>query len=447
MKKGIKAGLFFAILLCCVAFSGCSYSQTGIDSLLTPPKLSDQQNQIYSALEESTGKNIKLKYPRKGDFTSAFLINNIDGEPSQEAIVFFESATTNSATMPLRINVLDQENNKWVSKYEIGIEATEIDKVTFITSNQQTYIIVGYTLLSKTEKMVSIYTYADGVLSQTTSFNCMDYEVSDIDGDNVGEIISFAQKKSDVEVKSMTATLHKVVSSGTLVISGVQMDPDVSSFVNIQKGKLIDGKPAIYIDGLKGASTLCTQILAVDKNGALKNLTYDLTGKNNLVPSTYRSYGSLCLDLNKDGVYEIPAIVPSLGYEELPALQQQYLTQWYELSLENALVMKSTTYVSYSLGYIFTMPDSWLDKVRIDFVAGDSELSFYDNSLGDDYDAKIASIKVVRRKEYLESSQSEGYSLLMDNGQLVYTYKFYETKSKIGVWASTIKDNFALLPN
>lgn len=447
MKKRKGFATFFVALFLLTSLSGCAFPQTGVDSLLTPPKLSDQQNQIYSALEESTGKNIKLKYPRRGDFTSAFLINNIDNEPTQEAIVFFENSSSASATMPLRINVLDQEDGKWVSKYELGVEASEVDKVSFITSNQQTYIIVGFNLLSKTEKMAAIYTYEDGVLTQTTSLTCMDYEVADIDGDKVGEIISFVQRKNELEVKSMSANVHKVVSTGTMSVSKAPMDPDVVSFVNIEKGKLNDGRPAIYVDGLKGSNTICTQILAVDDNSFLQNLLYSEFPEKNLVPSTYRGYGSLCLDLNKDGVFEIPLLVPSLSYEEQTSLQQQYLTQWHEFDMSSGLVLKSTTYVSYSLGYIFKMPPSWLENVRIDFVSGDSELSFYDNSLANDYDAKIASIKVMRRKEYLSDLKSEGYSLLKDNGQLVYIYKLYDSKSKIGVWSSTIKDNFALLPN
>ena len=73
-------------------------------------KRQDQQNEIYTALQASIGKNITLKYPRTGDFTSAFLIANIDEESTQEAIVFYEAADTVNATMTLRINVLDQND-------------------------------------------------------------------------------------------------------------------------------------------------------------------------------------------------------------------------------------------------------------------------------------------------------------------------------------------------
>lgn len=441
----IKKIMTVALLGLTILLSGCSYSQTGIDSLLTPPKLSDQQNEIYAALEASVGKNIKLKYPRRGDFTSAFLINNIDNEPTQEAIVFFENTAANaSVSMPLRVNVLDQQDGKWVSKYELGVEANEVDKVSFVSSNQQLYMIIGYTLLSKSEKMVAIYTYAEGVLNPTASLNCTDYVVADIDGDSASEIVAFSQSKGEREAKTTTAVLHRIISTGTAVLGRTHMDPNVTSYANIQNGKLRDGRSAIYIDGLKGTNMLCTEILTYSDR-SLENLTYSPESETNLVDQTLRTYGSLCLDLNRDGVFEIPALKPSPGYEELPPLQQQYLTEWYNLG-DKELSLYKTTYVSYSLGYIFTLPHSWVGNVKIDFNANDNELSFYDYSMGDANDARLASIKVIQRNQY-EGSENKGYSLLKDNGQLVYTYKIYESTSEIRIWPSTMQDGFSLLQN
>lgn len=81
--------ILLALLLCTsLTLSGCAYGQTGIDGMLKPPKLSDQQNEIYAALQASVGKNITLKYPRTGDFTSAFFVANID-EDRRRRLLFF----------------------------------------------------------------------------------------------------------------------------------------------------------------------------------------------------------------------------------------------------------------------------------------------------------------------------------------------------------------------
>ena len=66
--------------------TSCTLS-TDVENLLKPPKLSEEQEQIYQALIASEGSKISLKYPRTGNYLSAFIVENIDNEPSNEAIV------------------------------------------------------------------------------------------------------------------------------------------------------------------------------------------------------------------------------------------------------------------------------------------------------------------------------------------------------------------------
>lgn len=430
------------VLAFTVLLGGCSYSQTGIDTLLAPPKLSDQQNQIYTALESVVGKNINLKYPRQGDFTSAFIINNIDSEPTQEAIVFYENTTSSS----LRMNVLDQQDDKWISSYEIGIEASEIDKVSFVTVNQKIYIIVGYSLISKTEKNVSVYGFSDGIMNEIGSISCAGYEVFDMIGDQAPEIIAFVPSRGDRAIRTVTAMMYRINPNGTTgIVAQAPMDPDVSAYAAIHKGRLSDGRPALYIDGLKGTNTLCTEIIAMSGTGSMENLMYLPELSENLIDETKRGYGSPSVDLNGDGIYEIPNLRPSPGYERVAPPQKQYFTEWYNYE-SGELILQKTTYVSYSLGYIITVPSEWIDKVKLDFVMGDSELVFYDNRLGDAYDAKLFSIKVIKRPDYENDAQNKNYSLLKDNGQLFYTYKIYDSSSDIVISSANIKNAFSLLP-
>ena len=153
-RTDMKRKILTLALSTALVLSGCSYGQTGIESLLKPPKLSDQQNEIYTALQASIGKNITLKYPRTGDFTSAFLIANIDEESTQESIVFYEAADTVNATMTLRINVLDQNDGAWVSVYDAGVSAQDVDKVNFVQSNGNTFLVVGFKLAGARGKLV-----------------------------------------------------------------------------------------------------------------------------------------------------------------------------------------------------------------------------------------------------------------------------------------------------
>jgi hypothetical protein len=74
--------------------------------MLTPPKLSGEEEQIYQALQEAAGSDIRLKYPKSGSYLSAFIIADIDEESGEEAIVFYEK--NNLSPAGLRINILDK---------------------------------------------------------------------------------------------------------------------------------------------------------------------------------------------------------------------------------------------------------------------------------------------------------------------------------------------------
>ena len=444
-NRELKKGLLLLLIGMLFLFSSCNYSQTGIEGLMAPPKLSDQQNQIYNALVASVGKNIELKYPRQGDFTSAFLINNIDDEPTQEAIVFYENTTLTAATMPLRISVLDQQDGKWVSKYEVAVSANEVEKVSIVTQHQQTYVIIGFNLLSKTEKVIKMYTYNDGILNEEFTTSCSNYEVIDIDDDNSSEIITFVPKVGEGDVKSMTAYMHKIQSGGTEIISSTQMEPNVTEYVNVQKGMLSSEQPALYLDGLQGSTNLCTEILTYS-NGNLVNLIYHEEDEYNLIGKTSRTYGSFCIDLDNDGIVEIPMLKLALGYEDKQQHEEVYLTQWYNYENEG-LELQQTTYVSYALGYIFTFPKEWIETVTIESIPNSNEISFYDyNKMQlDELDAKLLSIKVIKRADYEKEALKNGYKMLKDNGQILYTYKLHETNSDLILNESEVLDYFKLL--
>ena len=87
-----------------ITFNGCSLG-TSIDNLITPPKLSVEQEQIYNTLKDAAGQNISLKYPKSGNYLSAFIIEDIDSDGGSEAIVFYEKTGFSVDENILRINI------------------------------------------------------------------------------------------------------------------------------------------------------------------------------------------------------------------------------------------------------------------------------------------------------------------------------------------------------
>ena len=100
--RGLKLS---AVISAATLLTGCSFGAT-VDSLLVPPSLSQEQEQIYQALQNAAGKDIKLQYPKTGDYLSAFILSDLDGDNAEEALVFYEKTGISAAENNLRINVL-----------------------------------------------------------------------------------------------------------------------------------------------------------------------------------------------------------------------------------------------------------------------------------------------------------------------------------------------------
>lgn len=440
MKKGKLA---CCLLAASILMSGCSYTQTGIEALLQPPKLSEEQNEIYAALTTDGNKNIRLVYPRTGSYTSAFLVHNLDVEPTNEAIVFYSSQSGSGGSTAIRINVMDQRDGVWYSTYDAGsvAGASEVEKVDFFTIGQQEYLTIGYNLTTSTDKVCVLYAFEDGKLSEKQRWNCANYIVYDLNEDRAAEIVTITTRRDASGSSSSVAELRRITNTGgSQSISTTELDPAVTEYKYITPGKLRDGRSALYLDGLRGTNVYTTEILTCEGQ-RMVNLIYSTQGES-LIEQTQRPSGSPSVDINEDGVIEIPLRTPAPGYELAGSGQQEFLTEWYCYDMEQ-LELRKTTYAAYSLGYVFTIPEDWLGKVTVSFDSGANVLTLYEYANGRIGDS-LADIKVVRASEYAQEATQRGYELLYDNGQIMYAYRINSAGKAIKMTAQRIENNFKL---
>ena len=141
----------YLLLLCAfiMLLSGCAYGNLGVEGLLYAPKVSEEQSLIHKTLIESVGKDIELKYPRMGENRSAFVVANIDNEPTNEAIVFYQKINSTENESTIRINVLDQIDGKWQSVYDLPGVGTEIERIVVsqVGAEKSKYIVIGFNMI------------------------------------------------------------------------------------------------------------------------------------------------------------------------------------------------------------------------------------------------------------------------------------------------------------
>lgn len=447
--RGINLKRHFCIIsvlvLLCWLFYGCSAYDFQFDpeKLMFPPMSSDDQVQIHEALSRSVGgdKQILLKYPKRGEYRSAVILRDIDGDGAEEALAFY-TYNENGHPIKVRMSILDKEDGKWNVKYtEAGVD-WDVDFVSFdyITSKSGN-IIVGYgnsddmgIVLNKTFK---VYEYKDNILSlvgldavqeyrqaifvdkpgtnqkDIMTLSCSNGSVKDevlirlfrYENGSFRQVNPFKGNKSSYDDSYNEATSIKIFSD----------DPDGIKYnIEIKDQNTV----LVYLDyDLPRSYLLSTHIVAVTNN-----MFYEVTNTNFKL---YRKKGIYVQDVDNDDVLEIPTEFEDGGVRILNDRfgQSSYIKYIKWMVVDGTRYTEKYNMIYNDLdSYGFIIPDEWMGRVQVKITSDERELIVY--TLEDDdshVPEEILSIISVSRQNSTTSYDPEGYKYLYQNDD----YKFY----------------------
>lgn len=389
-----------------------------MDSLLSAPKLSEEQSAVYDALIKSVGKDIRLKYPRSGEYRSAFVFADIDGEPDREAVVFYEKTGETEGGGNVRINIIDRRGGKWTSVYDHAGAGTGIDRIIFsdLGESGRQNVIIGYTLLSG-ERSVQVYGYENGLLSTEYSDSYSTMFSADLERDGKNELILI--RPGNQMRKASLGSVSADTESGIIAETGsVALDESATEFVSVAAGYVGKETPAIFIDGLSGGQLTTEIIYSVD--GQLRNPLY--LGESGLIEKTRRPAGYLCTDIDLDGVIEIPTLTLFPGYSEDTSGTKLYSTDWNVFD-NYSITKKYSSFYNVSDGYCFILPSRWdgVVTVKRDSATGEAVFCKFRSDL-ENSTVELLRIAVASEEE-TGALLDEGYMVLKSNNKTNYLVK------------------------
>ncbi len=425
----MKARLLGAVTAAVMLLSGCTFS-TSIDGLLSPPKLSLEQEQIYDALRRAAGSSISLKYPKTGGYLSAFIVSDIDGDGEDEALVFYEKNLLRNEENALRLNVLDQIEGSWRSVYDLAAGGAEVEEVMIsrLGSNSRTIIIVGYSMVNQGERVLSVYDYRQGELTETLNSSYSLADVCDLDRNGENELLIVCGQALSQSARAMTYVLSQ---DGSYYESRVELNEAFTDFANLLYGNTAEGIPCVWLDGITGPSTVQTQVLTLE-NGVLTLLYSD---KDSGI-RTVRQSGYLTCDLDGDGVAEIPVNTLFPGYTDATESEQIPMTSWYECR-GGRLMRKCSGYYSPARQFAFVLPRRWERKVTLKQDALAEELVFY--RLGrslEDSTVPLLRLCVTDNADTAQDRLDNGYILLCSKNGLRYLAQLPDTGDELALTVS-----------
>ena len=444
-----------------ISCTGCSFSGLSDNDLLQPPKATGEKAEIQSLLESTTNGDYSLKYPQSGDYRSAIVMQDLNGDGEDEAVAFYRNKKDSSA---INVMFMDKVGGKWASVGTFSNANSDVDRIYFgdIDSDGISEAIVGWSSYLTGGSQVTMYKYKEGSVSEVIvndDTNYADMAFMDITNDGVSDLVILTTATEDDTGKSTSlARLYSSCANGKFSrVSEIKTNPNVVSYSQIMQGTVSDGVNGLFVDGnTSSLDELITEVIYYSSQKKSLVSPLDVTQNDGTVTNvTQRVTSSVCRDIDEDGIIEVPSpFTPTLTDDKLTPCP---ITKWYKIDADKGKMEQTIqTIASYFDGFYFILPDNWKNHVVAVNDNTSRTTTFYcikevvkeDNSetpteaatvpkLDSDTDDNtvtaveiekqpVLTIKVFSEKDWKNDSAakiSDGYSVLEESNSLVYTCK------------------------
>ncbi len=440
-KSKIYAIVLLTVCLMSFLLGGCDIidglTNKGIQELMQPPALTGDYEQIKQALENSLYSSFSLRSPSSGDHRSAYTIFNIDSDDSNEAIVFYKQKTD------LYLGFLDKKDGSWVMKQSIKSNGcSDVYSVGFYdldNNDVKEIVVIWEKTTNDTMRTLEVYKFnGDELVIAGESVDCSEAVVVDMIPDNDGlEILMFTVDRIASIYSNPMARLYTYdISSGVLKFrSSKQLNDTLAiGYANVVAApqtevNSVTYNPVVVVDSYSGGyDWLETEIISWDA----EKETLSGTERSYKRQSTVTS-----MDVNNDGLIEIPTLLPfnntnKVGWVDPEYLTTEYIIAW--VDYDETIIKHSV--VNQEFNYMLVIPEQWCADSAFVENSSENEYIIYkwdiekNKPRNDKYGGIYMSTKVFTLSEwndyvaeYTDSSENK-YSLVKIYGSLVYAIRF-----------------------
>lgn len=405
------------------ALSGCTVVSTDATALISPPKLTKQQQAIEQALTNSLGgTSYTLEHPHNGAYRSSFVLHSFDHGATESVLAFYTPTKDKTGT---HVMVLHQTKGQWKETCDISGDGNEIDQILFGNFNGKgnEELAIGWTSFTSTDMTLGIYAFQNGKYQKIYRDTYTKMMRVSMTGSGKDDLLLLKLDSAD---KKASATLVSAVSGLITTVGQAPLDSTVTDYAGLYPTEE-DGSPALLIDSRKGPSTMVTEMV-MWKNGTLLSPLYD-TSQNTASAETLRDVQITCKDINSDGIIDIPVPVELPGYDDINASKagdKIWKVQWMDWK-NGGLVQKISSVINSTEGYTFTLPDNWdNDKpnVTIEREGGDADWAFYEwDASAQRTGKRLFDIHSYSSKEWALVSSAPSLNRIMQSEGMVYAYQ------------------------
>ena len=283
--------------------------------------------------------------------------------------------------------------------------------ISKLGTNERINVIIGSSLVNRSEKSASIYNYSDGTIEKTFSSAYSFIDITDLDADENNELLLLTSSASG---HPAVADSYKLDENGIYHKYSRELSGSFTEFDSIVYGDIGEGITGLYIDAFSGSGLIQTDIIYMNSSGL--NKVFETPEESQ---STIRPAGCSTFDVDGDGILEIPVQTISPGYENVSESEQMKFTSWLYLDGDMNLKQKYSSYFSINDGYIFIFPEKWFNNVTVKRDTINDEIVFcaYENGKAEE---ELLRVFYAEDSASREDRISSGYMLMHTAGESAF---------------------------
>lgn len=422
------------VITIALLFSSCSFSLISpVESLMRPPVFSDSDEELYETFIQAAGEDAVFSTPVSGDYTSAIVIENIDSDEDEEALVFYR---LKSGQGTVRVNILDSTGGSWASVSDLNGSGSSAERLMLddLDGDGVSEILVAWKTGTASEKTLSVYRRLGSGYKEVANENYSVMSRSDMDGDSLNELLLVSQTTTSLGVQNSVG-LFKLHDSQLTPVSSAKLDGTVSSYASmkVEYNEESDRNIA-YVDALKGETGMITEVIYFDSDaGELVTPFLDEATLTN--SATFRIDTVPSMDINNDGVIDIPVQRDFRAYEHLKLASTKndvldysgiMLTSWMDVS-EDELTPVLYSVLNPEHSYIFCLEEKEINTLAV-FEQTEDCWTFSYVEPGDNEITDLFSLLYISEDKW-EPDNVERYTVLSKDSGYMCAYVAASGKS------------------
>lgn len=446
MKKTVK--VIAMMLICVFLFSSCSniYLFRSADSLLTPPLYFDEYEGLVEVIKEEIGSDSFFCTPYSGDYKSGIIVEDIDGDSKNEAIVLYCDSTTDQIA---KVRFYEEDGKDWtLSSNYIGY-GNQVESVTvkdFDADGVNEVIVLWATSGVTTNRMLSVYHRSEETQEYKEISNeaCSTTFIADIDGDSYEEIFLITTPSNNPAAPQRFARIIGIYGGSAVLKGETNVDANISRYAQIHMQNSSDNSTLmIYIDAYKGERQMITEIIYWDsEKSELCNAFFDSDTMS--TASTLRYEPIPCADINSDGIIDVPYQIEVLSSSVDPlAIDPSYIyiTSWLNCYPDGGFETIENALVNFEDGYKIAISNEERYSIGLDKYPDINCWTVYEKNTETGEKIELYSLMTVTSDDF----ENTNYVPVLEyDGKTVYA-NIYQSGAEKGITADYIKQKVTKL--